>query len=239
MTKLAPRIIDISFPLDATTYRNNLPKSLVDGRQGMPIGFEIETVIERGGDFSVGQVARGIKMRLHAGSHIDAPEHWIEGALQIQDFPLDRFIGDAFIADLTGRPNREITRDELGQAVGQGFQSGDRLLIRTDWNDRLMEMDFEDWKLGSPYLTSGALEWCVTRKPAIVGIDFYHGTRAPGTEHSDGFEGRLARGGVLTLTNLINLKSARHHRVTLIALPLALHGVEAAPVRAIILEDDI
>jgi arylformamidase len=238
VAQIRQRIVDISFPLSATTYRNNLPKTVTDRYPGKAIGFEIDQLIAREGPDSVGQVARGVKMRLHAGSHIDAPEHWIEGGKQIQDLPLSQFIGEAVVADLSRKDTKSITAEDLERAVGQLLRPGERLLIRTDWNDGLARLEIDAWKNGSPFMTPAALDWCITREPVIVGIDFYQGAMAPGTDHSQMFESRLARSGILTLTNLVNLKSIRHPRVMLIALPLALHGVEASPVRAVVLEED-
>jgi arylformamidase len=231
-------IIDISFPLDPKTYKNNLPQSLLDQFPGKAIGFEIEPLIERHSPLSTGQVARGVKMRLHSGSHVDAPEHWIEGGKQIQDLPLHLFVGDAVIADCSDKANdRAITEHDLEERVGERLRPGGRLLVRTDWNDRFFDMDVGLWKKKSPYLTPGALDWCIARAPVLVGIDFYHGSVAPGADHSEMFESKLVRGGILTLTNLFNLKAITKDRVTLLALPLALHGAEASPVRAVVIED--
>jgi arylformamidase len=237
MKSLGSRIVDISFPLDARTYRNNLPQAIVSRYPGKAIGFEIDQLIERGGPDSVGQVARGVKMRLHAGSHIDAPEHWIPGGKQIHELPLAQFIGEVVIADLSGKTEKSITDTNLDRAVGSLLREGERLLIRTDWNDRLPRMQVDEWKKDSPFMTPAALDWCIARRPIIVGIDFYHGAAPPGAEHSQMFESRLGRAGILTLTNLVNLGAVKSRRGTLIAFPLALHGVEASPVRAVVLED--
>jgi len=236
MSLSGKRIVDISFPLDPRTYKNNLPDALLRNFAGKAIGFEIEPLIERDSPFSVGQVARGVKMRLHSGSHIDAPEHWIEGGKQIHELPLGLFIGAAVIADCS-HADKAITEDDLEAAVGPDLRPGERLIIRTGWNDGFFAMDVEAWKHDSPYMTSAALDWCIARQPAIVGIDFYHGSKAPGAGHDEMFEAKLVRGGVLTLTNLFNLGAVKAKRVTLLALPLALHGAEASPVRAVVLED--
>jgi arylformamidase len=237
MVQVSQRIVDISFPLDAATYRNNLPQSLLDRYPGKPSGFEVEEVIGRNSPDSVGQLARGVKMRLHVGSHIDAPEHWIEGGKQIHDLPLEYFMGDAVIANVSGRKSKSIEAEDLEKSAGQILLPGQRLLIRTDWNDGFSQMDVKTWKAESPYLTAAALDWCISKKPVLVGIDFYHGSAPPGTDHGHMFESRLVRSGILTLTNLVNLKAARRQAVTLIAFPLALYGVEASPVRAIVLEN--
>jgi len=87
---------------------------------------------------------------LHAGSHIDAPEHNVKGGKQVQDLPLETFAGDAVIADLRHLvPGKAITAEELERAVGTVIRRGDRLLLRTDVNKTYM---IDDWMKRSPYL---------------------------------------------------------------------------------------
>ena len=132
----ATRIIDISFPLDPKTYKNNLHQKMLDHFAGRPIGFEIDTLLERGGPFSSGQVARGVKMRLHVGTHVDAPEHWVAGGKHIEEIPLDTFIGEAVVADFLEKPDKPITERDLDERIGPLAEPGCRLLIKTGWNDR-------------------------------------------------------------------------------------------------------
>jgi kynurenine formamidase len=61
-------------------------------------------------------------MRLHAGSHVDAPEHNVCGGTQIHELPLETFIGDAIIADLRDKlpPSAPtIYRKPLATASGE------------------------------------------------------------------------------------------------------------------------
>ena len=71
------------------------------------------------GDGGLGQRVRGVHMRLHAGSHIDAPSHMIEGGKDMHELPLEAFIGSAMVADVRHRgPKQAITADDLGQTAG-------------------------------------------------------------------------------------------------------------------------
>ena len=70
-------------------------------------------------------------MRLHAGSHVDAPEHNVRGGTQIHQLPLELFIGDAVIADLRDKmPGRAITEKDLEKAKA------------SRWNQRNIGPDF-------------------------------------------------------------------------------------------------
>jgi kynurenine formamidase len=135
--------------------------------------FQIEILKEHDSAEGAGQIVRGVHMRLHAGSHIDAPEHNVKGGRQVQDLPLDTFVGDAVIADLRHLvPGKAITAGELKRAVGSIIRRGDRLLLRTDVNKTYM---INDWLKRAPYLRSDATQWCIDSGVVLVGYDFYHG----------------------------------------------------------------
>ena len=42
-------------------------------------------------------------MRLHAGSHIDAFEHFVKGGKQVHELPLDLFMGECLVADFSDK----------------------------------------------------------------------------------------------------------------------------------------
>ena len=71
----------------------------------------MEVLKEHDAPGGAGQIVRGVHMRLHAGSHVDAPEHNVRGGTQIHQLPLELFIGDAIIADLRDKlPGKPITK---------------------------------------------------------------------------------------------------------------------------------
>src|SRR5579863_7586182 len=105
MTLRIGRIIDISLALDANQYRMHTPKGFSKDMQ-----FAVETLKEHDAPGGAGQIVRGVHMRLHAGSHVDAPEHMVKGGKQLHQLPLELFIGDAIIADLRDKlPSKPIT----------------------------------------------------------------------------------------------------------------------------------
>src|SRR5689334_17981416 len=82
------KIIDISLELDATKFRMRTYEGFKKDMQ-----FDIEVIKEYPG--GLGQIVRGAHMRLHAGTHVDAPSHMVQGGKQIHDLALDLFIGGA------------------------------------------------------------------------------------------------------------------------------------------------
>jgi arylformamidase len=198
--------------------------------------FEVEVIKDFDSEGGAGQIVRGVHMRLHAGSHVDAPEHFVKGGKQIHELPLETFFGPAVVADLRHRmPGGGITGIDLELTCGSYLQTGDRVLLRTDCN-----VDYDgsmEWQKRSPYLTNDAIDWCLKHKVPVVGFDMYHGADAPGSNVVFNTSRRFQEAGVVTMPYLKNLGAIGKKRVTLIALPLKMIGVEASPIRAVVLED--
>src|SRR6202007_2705665 len=124
-------IIDISLELDPKNFGMRTPAGFTRDLQ-----FAMEVLKEHDAPGGAGQIVRGVHMRLHAGSHVDAPEHNVRGGTQIHQLPLELFIGDAIIADLRDKlPGNAITEKDLENRLDNRIKKGDRLLLRTDHNN--------------------------------------------------------------------------------------------------------
>src|SRR4030088_2576355 len=168
------KIVDISLELDPKNFAMRTPAGFKKDMQ-----FEMEVLQEHDAPGGAGQIVRGVRMRLHAGSHVDAPEHNVRGGTQIHQLPLEIFIGDAVIADLrTKVPGKAITEQDIEKAVGGRIRQGDRLLLRTDHNNHY-DGGSEKWMQQSPYLTIGATEWWIEQAVVIVGFVFFHCLAGP------------------------------------------------------------
>jgi arylformamidase len=226
-----PKIIDISLELDARSFQMRTPAGFKRDMQ-----FEVEMIKDFDAPGGAGQIVRGVHMRLHAGSHVDAPEHFVKGGRQIHELPLEMFIGPAVVADVRHRmPGGGITAADLEQAAGADLRPGERLLLRTDCN-----VDYDgsiEWQKRSPYLANDAIDWCLAKEVLIVGFDMYHGADAPDSPTIFNTSRRFQEAGVVTMPYLKNLEKIGKKRVTLIALPLKMIGVEASPIRAVVLEE--
>jgi arylformamidase len=223
------KIIDISLELDDSKFKMRTPPGFKKDLQ-----FQLEVLKEHDAAEGAGQIVRGVHMRLHAGSHADAPEHNVKGGKQIQDLPLETFAGDAVIADLRHCvPGKAITAEDLDEAAGKEIRRGDKLLLRTDVNKEYM---INDWQKRSPYLAMSATQWCIDKGVSVVGYDFYHGNDAPDSPRVFNNPRTFSEHGIVLMPYLNNLDQISGQRVTLVALPLKLVGAEASPVRAVILE---
>jgi len=120
MTTQFQRIVDISLELDPKNFAMRTPAGFTKDMQ-----FEMEVIKEHDAPGGAGQIVRGVHMRLHAGSHVDAPEHNVRGGTQIHQLPLDLFIGDAVIADLRDKmPGQAITEKDLQKRLDNRIRKG-------------------------------------------------------------------------------------------------------------------
>lgn len=223
------KIIDISLELDGARFRMHVPGGFTKDMQ-----FAVEVLKDHDAAGGAGQIVRGLHMRLHAGSHVDAPEHFVKGGRQVHDIPLETFIGPAIVADVRDRvPGHGIGVEHLEREAGDLLESGDRLLLRTDCNKTYFT---DDWMRRSPYLAHDAIDWCIDKGVSIVGFDCFHGADAPDSTVKYYTSRKLCESGILLLPYLDNLDRITQRRVTLVALPLKMVGVEASPVRAIAIE---
>jgi arylformamidase len=221
-------IVDISLELDPKSYSMRTPAGFKKDMQ-----FEMEVLKEHDAPGGAGQIVRGVHMRLHAGSHVDAPEHNVRGGTQIHQLPLELFMGEAIIADLRDKlPSQAITEKDLEKRLDNRIRKGDRLLLRTDHNNSY-DGGSETWMKQSPYLTIGATMWLIDKGVVIVGYDFYHGNDEPNAPRVFHNSRTLSEHGVITMPYLKNLDRIERDRFTLIGLPLKMIGAEASPIRAV------
>src|SRR5258708_7249058 len=126
------KIVDISLELDPKNFGMRTPSGFKKDMQ-----FEMEVIKEHDAPGGAGQIVRGVHMRLHAGSHVDAPEHNVRGGTQIHQLPLDLFIGDAIIADFRHKlPSKAITERDMENSLGKRIRQDEHFLFRTHQNTR-------------------------------------------------------------------------------------------------------
>lgn len=180
-----------------------------------------------------GRTFTRLELFAHNATHVDAPRHFFAEGATLDQLSLDIFIGRACIADLSSKPPlTPITGTDLEEAVGSFWQTGDRLLIRTDYLHH--HWGREDFWDKPPYLTPSAADWIVTHGAALVGLDCI--TDKPGDSRQP-VHVRLLGAGIPILEYITNLHLVEQPVGFLVALPTKIQGVEAAPVRTLFFQD--
>jgi len=107
----------------------------------------------------------------HTGSHVDAPYHKLANGANLEQSPLERFTGQAVIADFRdSQPDRAITAALLAKALTMPLEDH-IVLLATGWGSKRAKTD--EWLHHPPYLAPDGAEWLVSRKIRAVGIDHY------------------------------------------------------------------
>jgi kynurenine formamidase len=194
---------------------HDLTRSLVTGMPvysgDPPVEITGWAALERDG-YRVSRLIMGS----HAGTHLDAPAHFIPGGAGVERIPLEVLVG----------PARVVSAAEVG-AVGPG----ERLLIRSGWSQRWGEADYFE---SFPALPAGLAARLAAAPAALVGLE----TPSLHQDHEE--DARLHRlllgAGTVIVENLVGLDRLPE-RVFLAALPLPLAGVDGSPCRVVAIEE--
>jgi arylformamidase len=165
----------------------------------------------------------------HAGTHADTPLHVSDNGSASESLPLDAFRGPAVVLHVADDA-RELSIDDIDTRLDAAGMRGahiERLLLRTDRG--IAGGDFPDaW----PVLSAACARVLVSRGLRLLGVD------APSVDDRESktldVHHALLDHGACVLENL-DLRAAPAGVYVLDALPLSVVGLDAAPVRAILL----
>lgn len=180
--------------------------------------------IKRISDVGRGDVATfsTLSMSAHAGTHVDAPLHFLQRGRSVDQFPLDAMVGRARIIPIRNR--RSIDVDELQP---QRIRAGERLLFRTRNSARKRPGDFFKEYVA---VSSEAARYLAARRLRAVGIDGPSIGPFP-----DGAEThRILLGAGIWIIEWLDLRRVPAGPCDLICLPLRIVGGDGAPARAIL-----
>jgi len=160
---------------------------------------------------------------VHAGTHIDAPSHYIKNGASVEYSDINVLIGPAFVVDLP--TNGPIKAFQLSQLViPPGTQ---RLLLKTNnsflWHKKEFTPNYSA-------LTLDAAKWIINQNIKLVGIDYM--SIEPFGKKPE-VHPLLLNAGIILLEGL-DLSMAITGLYELICLPIRLAGAEAAPARAVL-----
>ncbi|WP_262056832.1 cyclase family protein [Streptomyces sp. STR69] len=178
-----------------------------------------------------------LHMGSQSGTHVDAPYHVDDAWPRLDELPLERFGGQAVVADVRGLPARTpITPELLAPVLNRlRLRPGSLVLLATGWSAYWGTDDY----LAHPWLTPEAAEALVEAGVRTVAVDALSvdPTPEPGDTTADfGLPAHrvlCGAGGVIAenLTGLEQLVDLPD--LELFLFPLRLPGADGAPVRAV------
>lgn len=164
-----------------------------------------------------------ITMSPHTGTHADAPYHVDEMGRTADALPLEAYVGSATVIERRGVAS--LTRDDLAEL---DLARIERLLVKSETSD----LDGETWPERFLTLMPDVAELLGEKGIQLVGLD----TPSVDPQESQALDAhkRLASHGVVHLENLW-LRDVPPGHYWLSAIPLRLEGLDAAPVRAVLM----
>ena len=162
---------------------------------------------------------------VHAGTHVDAPAHFVAGGAPVDALPLDVLIGPAFVASLPEA--RAVTATDLaGLRLPKGTS---RLLLRTA-NSALWSAHPGQFRRDYAALTADAAQWVVDHHVRLIGVDYLSVQRYG----DDAQTHRILLSAGVVIVEGLDLSRVEPGTYELICLPLRLVGAEGAPARAVL-----
>jgi kynurenine formamidase len=212
---MAPRIIDLGLPL-------------LDGMRGVTLEPNT-SIADRGYNTT------NLHLYSHAGTHMDAPRHFLEQGGSIDQVPLDKCVGPALVIDLTHKtPNSLITVADVAPYENK-IEKGGRLLLRTDWDRRAGQPSYRS---DMPRISADLARWLVEKEIALLGVQTpaVASVRPENRDELIEVHQILLRAEMVIVESLANLDQIEQETVYFGALPLKIMGCDGSPVRAIAIE---
>jgi arylformamidase len=218
MTDSGPRrMIDLSHPLSADT-----PAFPGDPSPRIEV-FDSTDVPSKAGERHMN--CSRLDMSLHCGTHMDAPFHFMADGVTIDRVPLEHCVGATLLIRLPYESaGLTIDVEHLVEHEAK-LRSTRRVVFNTHWHHRWRA---ENYFTEHPIITGAAAQWMIDRGVVLIGVDTPSVDRAPYDAHL-----AILGSGALIVENLTNLDAITAEVFQLIATPLAIHGRDGSPVRAI------
>jgi arylformamidase len=205
------RIYDISLTLSAQTVRwvTAQPFELIERKR-----------MARGDSNN----SSAMHASVHAGTHVDAPFHFVADGATIESLPLDLFMGEARVCAV--KTAKEITAADVKQL---GLTGEQRVLFKTRNSELLHKPAYDPGFLSFSVDGACALADLGVR---LAGLDYL--SVASADQQVPVHRAFLGQG--LVLLEGVDLSEVPPGRYELICLPIKIAGSDGAPCRAVLRE---
>lgn len=166
--------------------------------------------------------ASALTVSVHAGTHVDAPFHFLPDGAGVDSLPLERFIGPALVHAVDA--GRDITEAHVKAIPLDGAT---RVLFKTRNSQLLKQRDYDPDFVAFSLEAARAL---VARGVELVGLDYLSVAHA---DEQVPVHRAFLDHGVILLEGL-DLSEIVPGRYELICFPLRLRGLDGAPCRAVL-----
>ncbi|MBC36011.1 MAG: hypothetical protein CL663_08235 [Bacteroidetes bacterium] len=159
----------------------------------------------------------------HTGTHIDAPCHIVPGKRSLDQYPIDFFIGSAYVLDCTDRS--EITKELLEKHATEIAES-EFLLFYAGWHHKWNTEAYFD---AYPVLNEEACQYLLNFNLKAVGFDSISADPVGCMEIAN--HKFLLGNDILIMENLNNLEKLNGKKFELNCIPLLIKDSDGSTVR--------
>jgi len=160
----------------------------------------------------------------HAGTHIDAPYYLFNDKWTSDQVPMERLIGKCQVLDLTNIESTITEKDLEHYTITQP-----RLLLKT-------RNSYDPMSIYNPEhiaLSKGAARYIIDKGVTTLGYDYQSFEREGKSDLH-----RMFLEKQITLIDNLRPREVEAKEYTLICLPVKVTGIDGAPARVILLEED-
>ena len=204
------KIYDVTVPLSAS-----VPTYPGDPR------FDIEFThrLAAGDPYNLARFSLGA----HAGTHVDAPYHFLAGGATVDELPLGILMGKARVLEIPVRDR--IRREDLETL---DLRDDLRVLLKTRMSGQLRLPDFQE---DFVHLTGDAAVYLAQAGLKLVGIDYLSVDRF-GSSDFEAHQALLGAGVVIV--EGLDLSEVEPGEYDMACLPLRIVGGDGAPARVVL-----
>jgi arylformamidase len=186
-----------------------------------PVNMQRISSIASGDSSNVTQIS----MSCHTGTHVDAPDHFLNNGKTVENLSLDLLVGRVYVLHL---PDVNLITASI--LMDADIPPRTRRLLFKTRNSDFWANGNKEFQTDFVGLSVDAAELLVDRNVKLVGIDYL--SIAP-YKMGKQVHTILLDAGVVVLEGL-DLSRVSQGRYTLHCLPLKLGGAEGAPTRAVL-----
>ena len=165
-------------------------------------------------------------MTAHAGTHVDAPLHFLAKAASIDQVPLATLMGEARVIDCSP----EAVAVDAAELNKHNWRGAKRILFRTR-NSRNSWMADSTFHQDFTYLAPDAAQLLADGGVELVGIDYLSAEKFGASEARSH---QILLGRNIPIIEGLDLREIKAGEYDMIVLPLRVVGHEAAPARALL-----
>ena len=191
---------------------------------------EVEKTIQRDG-----WNASMLHIYSHAGTHIDAPIHFGSGDLTVDELPVERLMGRAWVVNICIADDQQMITKKDFEKYADKIEYGDSIIIKTGWHQFVYD---KKYRKSLPRISEDLAHWFVEKRinmlvvesPSIADVNNIHEVAL--------IHRILFNGSVIIVEGITNTGNLTAEMVEIIALPLKIERGDGARARVIAIQKD-